>query len=295
MALEDFTYGLDLLYYVLKSGSQNAATSDRYAADVKAAIRKEYWEILCLEPWNFALASSPGVITTVAAQDVTVSSISGATVTLSATIATSQAGRKFYLDANQSMYRISAHTAGTATLTLDATYVEDQTSGAATIFQDEYSLASTAMRVWDPLYLRGQFEGELPIIGIKEFKARDGQHISVMGPPEAATEIRRDSSGYMRLQLAPWSEDRVNIEYDYTVFHDLDFTGAGAGDTPKLPREDRWIIGERALWTLFRNKDDSLADSAWKRAEAGINSLRDKNLKRGRSRLWSRSGNSLSG
>lgn len=296
MALEDFIYGLDLLYYVLKSGGQSASTTDDYVADAKAAIRKEYWQILCMEPWNFALAATPGVITTVASQNVTVLSIAGATVTLSANIAATQAGRKFYLNSNQAFYRISAHTAGTATLTLDATYVEDETAGPAVIFQDEYALSSSCMRLWGPLNLRGQFEGEIDLMGAKEFKAEYGDsRVSGIGITEAATEIRQDSSGNPQIQIAPWSEDRINIEYDYTEFHNLDFTGAGSGDTPKLRREDRWIIGERALWTLFRNKDDQIADSAWKRSEEGLMGLRDKHLPKGRKRLWARSGNSLSG
>lgn len=295
MPIEDMVFGLDLLKYTLSFGGQSESTSDDYATQVKAAIRSTYWGILALEPWSFALASSPGVISTIAKQSVSVSSISGTTVTLSDTIAATMVGRKFYMTSNQAVYRISAHTAGTATLTLDATYVETETSGAGAIFQDEYALNSNCMRLWAPLRLRGGLKGEVDLINDKEFEATyGGTWVSSVGFTEAAREVRQDSSGNKQIQLAPWSANAINIEYDYTEFHNLDFTGAGSGDTPKLRKEDRWVIAERALFTLFRNKNDNLADSAWLKSDKKLDEMRTVHLyKAGKNRLWARAGNSL--
>ncbi|MFQ5485145.1 MAG: hypothetical protein ACE5DO_07410 [Desulfobacterales bacterium] len=297
MALEDQTTGQDLLFYCLKFAGQSASTTDDYASDAKAAIRSNYWELLNKEPWPFALSSVPGVVTTVAEVKATAQSISSKTVTLSASISTSMAGRKMYMDGNQSMYRITAHTAGTNILTLDADYVDSETAGNITIYNDEYSLHANAMQVWGPFNLRGQFEREIDLINYNEFKAMYGySRVTATGLTESATIIRNDSSGNMQIQIAPWSTDRINIEYDYTEFHDLDFTGSGVGDTPKLRREDRWIIAEFALWTLFRNKDDVLADSAWKRAEKGLERMVSKHLRKAsKPRMWTRQRNSLSG
>lgn len=295
MSLEDLAFGKDLLFYVLKFAGQSASTTDDYADQAKAAIRSNYWELLCLEKWPFAMASSPGVITTVAKSAVTVSSISGSTITLSATIAASMAGRKFYVDSNQAVYRISAHTAGTGTLTLDATYVETETSGAGTIYQDEYALNSNCMKVWSPISLRGQFEGGIDIISPDLFKAKYGVgQTSAIGVTDAATIIRNNSSGNMQIQIAPWSEDRINIEYDYTEFADLDFSGAGSADTPKLRKEDRWVVAEFALFTVFRNKDDTLADSAYIRAHRKLEEMKGRLIPYGKPQMWARSGNSLS-
>lgn len=290
MALEDQEFGQDLLFYCLKFGGQSASTSDDYADQAKAAIRSNYWQVLTRQPWTWALASTPGVITTAASISANAQSISGSTVTLTANQSTSLAGRKMYLDGNQSMYRITAHTANTPTLTLDATYVDIPTAGAVTIYQDEYTLEAKAMRAWGPLNLRGQFEGEVDLINNTEFKARYGSsRVTAVGLTEVATEIRQDSSGNKRIQIAPWSSDRINIEYDYTEFHDLDFTGAGADDTPRLRREDRWVIAELALFTLFRNKNDNLADSAWKRAQEKLRDMDAKFLaSSSRNRLWAR-------
>lgn len=295
MALDNFKFGKDLMEYVLKTGGQSTAATDDYAADVRSAIRKEYWRILKAEPWTWALSPTPGVLTTTAKTAVVVSSFSGATVTLSANLSPSQAGRKFYMDGNQSMYRITAHTSGTNTMTLDATYVDTPTGGNATIYQDEFAIDATAMRLWGPLNLRGQFEGIIDLINQTDFKARYGSsRVTAVGLTEVATEIRQNSAGAKQIQIAPWTEDQINIEYDFTPFHDLDFTGAGAGDTPHLRQEDRFVIAEYALWSLFRVKDDVIADSAWKRADKGYVDMVNAHISSSaRSRMWSRRGASL--
>lgn len=295
MALEDLTYGQDLLYYAQKCGGGSASTSDDYTDQAKAAIRQNYFEILMLEPWLFGLNPTPGIIVTTASQTVTVLSISGATVTLSANITDTVADQKFMLDGQQAMYRILTHTAGTATLVLDAAYVETPTSGPATIFQDEYNLSSTCMVCWGPLSLRGNYEDEIEIVGQQQFKAKYGAGVtSTNAPPEVATMIRYTSAGLPRIQLAPWPNSRVVIEYDYSKFHNLDFAGSGSGDTPLLPLQNRWVIAERALWTLWRNKDNDLADSAWKRAEEHLNTMRTRYLpKDSRPRAWMRFRNNL--
>ena len=295
MALEDLTTGQDLLYYCLKFGGSGASTSDDYADQAKAAIRTNYWDILALEPWLFGLNDKPGVIVTTASQAVTVSSITGPTVTLSAAITATVAGQKFMIDGQRAMYRILTHTGGTATLGLDADYVETPSSGPATIFQDEYSLSSTCMTLWGPLSLRGNYEDEIEIVNQQHFKAKYGAGVtSTNAPPDVATQIRFDSSGNPRIQLAPWSNSRLVIEYDYSKFANLTFDGAGADDTPLLPLQNRWVIAERALFTIWRNKNNDLADSAWKRAEEHLNTMRSRYLSNAsRPKSWMRFRNNL--
>ncbi len=297
MALEDLTTGQDLMYYVLGFGSQSQSATDDYASHVKAALRQNYWETLELEPWLFALSPTPGTISTLAKQAVVVSSISTNQVTLSASIATSMAGRKFYLDSLQVIYRITAHTAGTAILTLDANWAEGTTSGPGKIFEDEYSLASDCMVLWGPMTLRGNAEHEIEVVNGKQFKAKhnDGGW-PVTGPPDVATQIRYSSTGLPRVQLAPVTSTPMVLEYEYTRFHNLDFSGGGAGDTPVLPLQDRWMLAERSLWTLWRNKNSELAASAWNRAEDHLSIMRNRYLSRdSRPRSWVRFRNNLGG
>ena len=43
------------------------------------------------------------------------------------------------------------------------------------------------------------------------------------------------------------------------MFHDLDFSGSGEVDTPKIPREHRAVISHFAASALLLGKDDSKA------------------------------------
>jgi len=255
---EDLITGRDLLFATLTECQRSASEADEYAVDTKRYIREAYWKILPANRWEWALSSTPGVITTVAKVTGSVNSISSATVTLSASITDSMTGRKFYMDANQGVYRISAHTAGTATLTLDGSYVETETSGPFTIYQDEYSVSSDVLKVWDPFQVRGQWWQEVPILDKPIFENFFGKGWSAgPAPLQAATEVQRDTNGGRTFRFGPWSETAVSVEYDYTKFDDLDFSGVAATDTPKVPRPHRHSIVELAASKLWRHLDNT--------------------------------------
>ncbi len=265
MAQADLITGLDIAQAALLDAGESSSISGNYGDDAKRAVRNAYWSVLAHARWPWAMSPTPNVITTYAAQTVTVSSISTTTVTLSASIATTMAGRKFYLDANQSVYRISAHTAGTAILTLDATYVESTTTGSGVIFQDEYAIPATCLRIWDPLWPRGWQWDPITFLDKPMFEQRYGRGAWGFGSGivEHACEIHPDAysagaKGVTRkIRFAPWSEDALSIEHDYTMFHDLDFGGSGETDTPKIPREHRAVLVHFAASALLLGKDDT--------------------------------------
>ena len=270
MSAEDLVYGRDLLEAVLLDCGESSSVSGDYATDTKRKIRDTYWSLLGHARWPWALSPTPGIITTLPKQEVTVSAISAATpaiVTLSATIATSQTGLKFFMDGNQSTYRIAAHTAGTDQLTLDAKYVETETAGPAVLYQDEYALPSSILKVWDPFWPRGWQYDPIKLWDKPAFEARYGRGSWGLGfgIVEAACEVNPSSysAGALgvtrRIRLAPWTEDALNIEFDYAVFHDLDFTGSGDGDTPRVPREYRAAIGYGATFSILDLKNDTRA------------------------------------
>lgn len=283
MAAEDFVTGQDIFNAVMQQGGHTQSLSDDYAQDVKMAIMQEYKAVLAQEQWYWAKSPTPGIITTLARVQATAQSIAGTTVTLTASIATSMAGRKFYLNNNQAYYRIAAHTAGTAILTLDATYVERQTGGACTIYQDEYQLSATCLNPWSPMHIRGQWERDVELIQEKQFRAQYGWSMSTaISVPEAATVIRADINQVPTIQIAPWTTDAINLEYDYVpVPATLTFNGNASTDTPIFPKHFRWVLYQRALSQLYATKNDDLSERAWKRAEVGIGQMIDTYLHSG--------------
>jgi len=284
MSSEDLVTGRDILQAVLLNGGDSSSVTGDYATDSKRYIRETYWSLLGHERWPWALSPTPGIITTLAKQDITVSSISAATpaiVTLSATIATSQAGMKFYLEGEQSVYRVAAHTGGTATLTLDAKYVETNTAGAAVLYQDEYQYPSTLLKAWDPFTPRGWMYAPIKLWDKPRFEEKfpKGSWGYGNGIIEAACEINPSSysvsaTGVIRrVRFAPWSEEAINIEFDYATFHDLDFSGSGDGDTPRVPREYRSAIAYGATFLLLQAKDEPRAATFGSLYSGAINEM----------------------
>lgn len=268
MPLEEMKTGLDLFDYVLSFANQPGGPNDDYATHAKAAIRQTYWDFLQLYPWWFARAARPMALSIQAKQTVTVQSIVGNVVTLTSNPATSQVNKKLAIQANAIPYIVAAHTAGSNQLTLDAAYVETPSAGSAWLFQDEYVCPATCLKPWGPLKSRGVYERQVDILLEREWKHRyDWKLLSGTGPVESAYVVRGQvdsTTGLIApvLRVAPWGDVAMVLEGEYTEFHDLDFTGNVATDSPKLPRADRWVLAERALFTIWRNKNNTLADSA---------------------------------
>lgn len=296
MAAEHMETGRDILQAVLEDmGELAIVDSGDYLSQVKRYIREAYWDVMGRHRWNWAMAPNPGVIVTEASVHVAITGITGPTVTLTESIADSMAGRKFFLDGHQSVYRIQSHAAGTATLTLDAVYVEPGLGGSGTIYQDEYETAADVLRIWEPFQVRGQWWQQLRILQKTDFEMTFGRGWSVgPAPYEAAMELPRSVDGVKRYRFAPWSEERVALEYDYTMFHDLDFSGNANTDTPKVPHEFRSAIIDLALYKGLYGKDDTRATDAKIFAENTINEMLIRYLPTEGSRLRTRPRNSLS-
>ena len=306
MGAADFITGLDLLNAVLLDAGERATglTGD-YSTEFAGYIRRAYWEILSVERWPWALSPTPGTLVTVASREAQVESITapgpndvGSTVTLSESVADSLKGRKLYLDSNQAVYRIDSHTAGETTLILDAEYVEPDTSGTATIYQDEYALLQKVMRMWDPLQVRGQWWNEIHKLDKPIFEAQYGKgYTSGPAPLENFTEIHWDFSnpeGVRRIRIAPWAEERYVLEYDYSAFHNLDFSGAAVTDTPRIPREYRQVIVDYALYKAHLLKDDQRTDAEFLNAHRLYQAMKEVYLGGARSMLSVRPKHSFS-
>jgi len=241
--------GKEILYYVLLKLKDYERIRQEEA---KLIIQGIYWELLMEFPWLFALKDPPGIINTVAEVTGTATITKGsATVTLGAAIATTMAGRKFYIDNEFVPYRILTHTAGTVTLTLDATYKEDSvTAGAFTIFQDEYSLASDCAKPWR-FWFRNLPNASINFIGGGEMQARFPQ-MSRGGISVYEVALIKDNK--VKIKSPP--TDAVTIEYEYTQRQSaLTFDGVVANDTPVFPQDTRKVIADCALLEMLTPKD----------------------------------------
>ena len=254
--MADLDTGRDILRHLLRRCGDILPTATDDAAgdrqlDAKLYVNEAHWWVCGLRDWRWARKTPPAQFVSIAQDLVTVSSIAGTTVTLSASLAASRAGRKFMVDSDGIPHRVLAHTAATAVLTLATAYTGDTTSGAGTIFQDELTVATDILG-WP---------------GVKE--VRTGGHMRLISEQELDELRPANVHGVTRgirygafltdsvLRIAPWTTEARLFECAYNVrAAALTFDAAAATDTPLVPQQFRSLIAWRAEEKVAHDKQD---------------------------------------
>ena len=247
--MADFQFGADILQDVLFRSDEPATGSD-YEAAAKRYINRVYWDVISWAAWAWAIKYPPGVFQTVAKVTGTATVTEGSTsVTLGATVATSMINRKFQIDNEGVPYRISAHTAGTAAVTLDAAYTESTGSALAfTIFQDEYQLSTLTIRPFS-FWFRNRPQGRVTPVNDEEMRAKTWYISSVNQVFEIAMIDDQ------RVRIRPWTEDAITIEYDYVERQSALTFDSTSTDTPIVPEDDRHVLADWACHYLQTDKN----------------------------------------
>ena len=255
-----FDLGADILANFLRRCGELFPTSTTLAdadrlIDAKLYCTSGYWDFCAWKPWRWARLDPAIQVRSVAKQSVTASLISSATVTLSATIATSQAGRKFYLDSESIPHRISTHVAGTATLTLVTNYAGTATSGAATIFMDEITVTSGDDMLAYPLIQEMHSGNEVVVISEQEFREKFGVNVR---EADGVTKRYACFITQNKIRIAPWTTAARLFECSYNQRPaPLTFDSVASTDTPVCPRHQRELIGLFGLRRLMSDKRDA--------------------------------------
>src|SRR5712691_1382446 len=256
--MAQFDTGADTLTALLRRAGDllpdvTSTSGADHLIDAKLYINKAYREIIALKPWRWARKrlsfNSTGKI------DVSANSIVGSTVTLSANITPSVSGRKFFMNSDGIPFRITAHTAGTAILTLETSYTGTTLSGSGMVFLDEIFVASDILAF--PIITELHWGDE--IIMVSEGEALSEFPRNIYGAPRAmyGTWITPDT-----IRIMPWTFDDRHFECAYNKRPAaLDFLG-GAVDTPIVPQDSRVVILQRALEMVYTDKRDGRLTSA---------------------------------
>jgi len=214
-------------------------------------------------PFWWAEVTPPGVFLTVAPitnRTITVAAAGEAVAgTLSSTVSVSMTGRKITPTGKDYSMRITAHTAGSAAVTLDAAPETLAAGTACTIFQDEYDLVSTLGMLVDGLWTgRGEFVA---------LKSEDHIRQNYTDPPEqgwppdAFTRLTK-----RRIRLSQYPDAVHRMEYPYTT---IPADPSGSGDLV-IDQNFRWVLADGGLYFLHLFKSDKRAEAARALFEQGI-------------------------
>lgn len=215
--------------------------------------------ILQAADWPFLRASNPLVIQTVADYTTgTVATVAGSTsITFSSTIATSVAGYFIQTVNSLDWYRITAHTAGSASATIEIAAIYTNSVATFTVRKFFYSTSSTVDRIL------GIRQSVVPF----QLEERTNEQFNVLNPnlnqigtPLIFIMVGKDSSDNWQFRLWPSPDTVINLYIDYLqVIPDL----SADSDISIIPA--KWhtnVLLEGAKWQGYNFLDDTRANDA---------------------------------
>lgn len=294
--MANYDTGQDILRNVLSRADELEIGVAEREEEAETYIQAAYISVLTEGyPWPFARKTPPGTLTTNIIRNLTITvTQSSASFTMTgAPVGVDLAGRKIWLDGDDVVYRITAYTVGTFTGTFDGIFLGTSGSYTASVFQDEYDLASDFLRPVSHKFLRpSDGLGMVELIGLDEMEGRSDRSQTWQGSnnPRYCAFI-----GNRRIKLWPWTTESKRYTY-YYMYHPgvLTFDGVAATDTPIIqPAEDRVVIALMAVGNLLIDKNDDRANIFLDAAVSKINSMKRLHQAKSRARVWVMPGNNV--
>lgn len=174
-------------------------------------------------------------------------------------------------------YRISAHTSGNATVTLDSVYTgASSTAQAIKAIQFEYDLAADLRSVIGPMRISQGGSNEIDGCELETLLTRYPTTGMLMGAPRLFAMV-----GEQRVRFSHYPGDTADlvyrVEYDYLVVPgDL----ADDANTPLVPRQYRRVLSDYLTMWLMANKNDARSGSMGSSAAAALMSMALENRRR---------------
>lgn len=260
--MADFDSFSDIKSWLLSLGDFQA-TGDDFDAEVGSAIVRAWEDLHARHPWWWATKFPNGAFVTTADitnRTLTISSTgTSVTGTLSSTVSTDLDNYKIKPSGKNWAARITAHTAGSANVTLDAVPETIAAGTACVIFQDEYQLASDLQHFVDGLHRGdGHFVESWTM---ERLVAEYPDPPSGGDSPVAFARINQ-----RRIRLSHYPQNVYRYEYPYTALLDKP---SGSGDLA-IDRNWRHLLADGAAFFAFLFKSDKRAEIFKREYERGI-------------------------
>lgn len=278
--MANYTTAADLMADILFRGGEATNGTSDFDAEALRLLNRAYREMYMggsafaadvQENWLWLKKDPPGVL--ILDQVVNAGTVSvtknSATATLSVSPAASMAGRFFRVEGQPDVFRVSAHTAGTDTLTLDSIYTQTTNATASySLMKLEYTLASDVLRVIAPM--RCQHDSKTEVEGVALLQLEQDwplQHVE-SGVPTLFAPVGETKVRFNRYGSGDPSGDFIRLEYDYLA-RPSDLIN-DAGSIPVVPAQWRHILCDMALTYLYTSKNDDRVMAVGSAAKAGL-------------------------
>ncbi len=279
--MANYTTSQDILNDILFRANEKTDGTSDFDAQALIYLNRAYQSIWSggseLDPeideiWWWLRKDDQGVLTLDPIYDTGTVSVTNnsTTITFSAVIVASQAGRHFKVDDHADVFIISSHVAGTNTATLESVYT-GTTDGTANYrnMKLDYDLASDMLYLTSPFLAFQDSRQEIPIIDLDTLRTKYPLNEAGSGVPRNAAYI-----GEKKVRFSHYggttSTDFIKLDYEY-IYEPADL----ADDTvePLVPRQYRKILSDWALTYILADQDDSKAGDIGALARSGIQAM----------------------
>ena len=246
-------------------------------ARIKQIVNDVYRDICLHEDWYW-LVKRHVLVTATAYTTGTITVTTGSTAFTFSDAPTDLGtfvGRKLHVSGTTpdgiATYRITAHTADSATGLLDVEYANTGTSTATFhVWQDEYDLPTDFLSLVDAQ----RYGYELPAraVGPRDMLTMKGRS-TMEGKPQAYTVLDFETSGDPTTERQLWIHPNPDRPYRVEVYYRRQATEMGsAEDIPAMPEEFRHVIMDGALADVYAtiNADETRAAMFRARYEQGL-------------------------
>jgi len=250
----------EILALVLRRGGEPADGTSDFHSDTETGIIEKWRELWSRHPWLCLRKYPPGVILTAPKIDgLTLTVPAGSSAgTLSAASATPLRDYIVVPSRRDYFLRITAHTAGSAAITLDAV-PEDLVAAEIVIAKHEYDLPADVGILHDTIKAGGGHH--VLVIDEERLEQECGQMPTASWPPRYAARI---SKGKLRFSSYPSARERLEVPYNREP-EDPSGSNVLAIDAHLRP-----VLANGGLSLLYEAKQDSRMATAEQRYEKGI-------------------------
>ena len=296
----NFLSTADIKRAALRTVGENTDGTSQYDSTCMEYINDIYFKILSAgnvfevnmaENWVWAKAQYPGVLELIAPYMTGTISVTNASTAATLSGAPSAglgsfAGRLLKIDGRPEFFYINAHTAGSASITLDANYTDTTGSGLSyKIYKLEYALASNILRLFSPMIVyRNQdvvlnSAGEdrrIHCIDLAALQRDFPLYLLQDGTPTRFAQVY-ESATAITVRFNKAVDVSTRVEYDYipipTELQDTD------ASVPLIPREHRCVLQYGAQYKLAVDKNDQRAPLFLQEVQAQCQAMINANRK----------------
>lgn len=277
--MANLTYSSEILDDMLRRAGETTSGNSKYEARALIYLNRAYRSLAQgglefdnkkVRDWWWLYTQANVILQPIRNSGTVSVTQNNATATLSAVVNTDLDNYFFKVDGWSDVFRVSAHTSGSASLTLDSVYTGDTDATATyTLWKLDYDLASDFARLMTPFRRHQSEADEVWSLDIREFQNENPLSLMQTGVPDRFCFVDHNTVRFNAKGDADGDYIRLDYFYIKTV---TDLTDS-ASEEPAVPLQYRHVLADLGLYFLMLDKESSKAEAILAQAKSGLKAM----------------------